>query len=213
MKTDELIGLLAANAAPVAPHALERRFALASVLGLVAAAACMLVLFGVRPDLGLAMYLPMFWMKFGFAAALAAASMLALLRLSRPGMRAGHALAWVALPPLVLWSLALVVLAGAPPQERMGMVMGEDWRSCAADIALLSVPVFSAIVWGLRRAAPTRLRLTGAYAGLLAGALATLAYSLHCGEMRAPFLAVWYVLGIALSTAVGALIGPRVLRW
>ncbi|MGP1630669.1 MAG: NrsF family protein [Giesbergeria sp.] len=213
MKTDELIGLLAAGAQPVAPYALERRFALASFLGLLAAAVFMVVLYGVRPDLGLAMLLPMFWLKFGFAAALAAAAVLALLRLARPGMSAGYALALVALPPLLLWSLALVVLAGAAPQERVAMVMGDTWRSCAADIALLSLPVFAAVLWGLRRAAPTRLRLTGACAGLLAGSLATLAYSLHCAEMRLPFLAVWYVLGIALPAALGALIGPRALRW
>lgn len=213
MKTEELIGMLAARAEPVAPHALEQRFALASLMGLLAAAALMAVLFGVRSDLALAVQLPMFWLKLGFAAALAAAAVLALLRLSRPGMRTGRALALVALPPLVLWSLAGVVLSGATPQERVGMVMGETWRSCAADIALLSLPVFGAIVWGLRRAAPTRLRLTGACAGLLAGALATLAYSLHCGEMRVPFLAVWYVLGIAVPGAVGALLGPRLLRW
>jgi hypothetical protein len=32
-------------------------------------------------------------------------------------------------------------------------------------------------------------------------------------ELQAPFLAVWYVLGMAVPVAVGALLGPRVLRW
>ena len=69
------------------------------------------------------------------------------------------------------------------------------------------------MLWALRGAAPTRLALTGAGAGLLAGALATLAYALHCPEMAAPFMAVWYVAGMAIPTALGAVLGPRVLRW
>ena len=42
---------------------------------------------------------------------------------------------------------------------------------------------------------------------------ATLAYSLHCPEMSVAFWAVWYVLGMLIPTAVGALLGPRLLRW
>ena len=65
----------------------------------------------------------------------------------------------------------------------------------------------------LRGAAPTRLAWAGAGAGLLAGALGALAYALHCPEMAAPFLAVWYLAGMALPTLAGAWLGPRVLRW
>ena len=32
-------------------------------------------------------------------------------------------------------------------------------------------------------------------------------------RLDAPFLAVWYVLGMLVPTALGALVGPRVLRW
>jgi hypothetical protein len=38
-------------------------------------------------------------------------------------------------------------------------------------------------------------------------------YALHCNEMQAPFLAVWYLLGMLLPAAMGAAIGPRWLRW
>lgn len=213
MKTDELIGLLAAGAHPVAPHRLEQRFAGAALLGLLCAGLLMLLDYGVRPDLAQAMQLPMWWLKVGFAGALAGAAALALLRLARPGMRLGHALLWVLLPPLVLWVLALAALQGAAPAERAAMVLGSTWRSCPFNIAWLSLPGLAALLWAMRQAAPTRLRLAGAGAGLLAGALATLAYTLHCPEMQAPFLAVWYVLGMALPTALGAVLGPRVLRW
>jgi hypothetical protein len=61
--------------------------------------------------------------------------------------------------------------------------------------------------------APTRLRLAGAAAGFAAGAVGALVYSVHCPELAAPFLGVWYLLGILIPTAVGALLGPRLLHW
>ena len=65
----------------------------------------------------------------------------------------------------------------------------------------------------MRGLAPTRPVRAGAAAGLLAGALAATAYTLHCPESQAPFLAVWYLLGILAPAAAGALVGPRLLRW
>jgi hypothetical protein len=38
-------------------------------------------------------------------------------------------------------------------------------------------------------------------------------YAFHCPELAAPFLGVWYVLGMLIPAALGALIGPRVLHW
>jgi len=213
MRTDELIGLLAQDAEPVAPHAIEQRFAVAALAGLAGATVLMLALFGLRPDLAQTLALPMFWGKLLFAAALAVAGVALLRRLARPGLGLGHSLALLALPPVVLWALAALVLGQAAPAERMPLILGSTWRSCPFNIAALSVPALAALFWALRGAAPTRLAWAGAGAGLLAGALGTLVYALHCPEMAAPFLAVWYLAGMALPTALGALLGPRLLRW
>ena len=43
--------------------------------------------------------------------------------------------------------------------------------------------------------------------------LAALAYALACTEPAAPFIAVWYTLGIALCGVLGAALGPKLLRW
>ena len=43
--------------------------------------------------------------------------------------------------------------------------------------------------------------------------LAAFAYSLGCTEGSLTFVSIWYTAGVALATAFGALIGPRVLRW
>ena len=173
----------------------------------------MLALFGLRPDLLATMALPMFWGKLVFAAALAAAGVAVLRRMARPGMALGHAALWLALPPLVLWAMALWALSQVSAAERMPLILGSTWRTCPFNIAALSVPAFVAGFWALKGAAPTRLVWTGAGAGLLAGALGALVYALHCPEMATPFLAVWYVAGMAIPTALGAVLGPRLLRW
>jgi hypothetical protein len=92
-------------------------------------------------------------------------------------------------------------------------MLGGSWEVCSASIAALSVPLLAALLWMLRGMAPTRPALVGASAGLMAGAMASLVYSLHCIETAYAFVAVWYVAGIAVMTGVGALLGSRLLRW
>jgi hypothetical protein len=93
------------------------------------------------------------------------------------------------------------------------LFFGDTWNSCPFLIATLSAPVFVAVVWAMQGLAPTRLRLAGAAAGLLSGAIGTMVYSVHCPEMAAPFIGFWYLLGMLIPTTVGALLGPRMLRW
>jgi hypothetical protein len=213
MRTDELIQLLATDAGPVPERAIEQRFALASLAGIAGAGVLMAALFGLRHDLVQTMAMPMFWGKLVFAGALAAAGVALLRRLARPGMALGRTALLVAVPPLVLWAMALGSLSEAPAGGRLPLILGSTWRSCPFNIALLSVPAFVASFWALKGAAPTRLAWAGAGAGLLSGALGALVYALHCPEMEAPFLAVWYLAGMALPTALGAVLGPRLLRW
>ena len=213
MKTDEWIEMLAAGAAPVSTRALEQRFGSAVAAGLGGAAVLMLLVFGLRPDLAQTAALPMFRGKLAFAAALAVPGVWVLQRLARPGAR-WTGLAWaMALPVALLWTMAAWALLQQAPADRWALVLGSTWRTCPFNIALLSVPAFIASFWALRGAAPTQLAWAGAGAGLLAGALGALVYALHCPEMATPFLAVWYVAGIAMPTALGAVLGPRLLRW
>ncbi len=84
---------------------------------------------------------------------------------------------------------------------------------CSANIAALSLPVFVAVIAWQRRLAPTMPRRAGAAGGFAAGAIGALVYTLHCPELEAPFLGLWYVLGMLAPAAAGALLGPRLLRW
>lgn len=213
MKTDDLIALLATQAGPVDTRAPLRRYGVAVACGALAAGALMISLIGVRDDLVSDAFTAMFWVKLGFVAALFAAALMATLRLSRPGAPLGRLAAMLAAPVLAMWALAAAVLVAAEPGNRAALVLGESWMTCPRSIATLSIPMFVAVLWGMKGLAPTRLRLAGAAAGVLAGAAGALAYTLACEELAAPFLGTWYVLGVLIPTAVGAAVGPHVLRW
>jgi hypothetical protein len=213
MKTDELIDALSQRPEPVDARDPVRRLLVAAALGLAAALPLMLWQLGLNPELAVDAHRPMFWVKFAVVFAVAVASAVLLLRLGRPGSavrRAGQA---TAAPFLALWTLAVLVLLAAAPGERLSLVMGSSWNFCPIAITLLSLPALFMLFAAARSLAPTRLRLAGAATGLCAGAVGTLAYLLHCPEMEAPFVAVWYVLGMALPAALGALLGRRLLVW
>jgi hypothetical protein len=213
MKTDDLVTLLATGASAVEPNALARRYTLSLGWGAFGATLLMAILLGVRSDIDAAAQLPMFWIKLAFPASVAVASLVAASRLSRPGARLGGARGGLVAPVLVIWLYAAWVLLAAPPAERAELVMGRTWRYCLVGIPTLAVPVFAATLWAMKGLAPTRPALAGAAAGLLAGAMAALVYALHCPEMEAPFIGVWYVVGMLIPAAAGALLGPLVLRW
>ena len=58
-----------------------------------------------------------------------------------------------------------------------------------------------------------QIRAATAIARLFAGALGAAGYALACTETSPGFVAAWYSLGIGLTAALGAIVGPRVLRW
>jgi hypothetical protein len=213
MKTDELISLLAADTTPVLRHASARRVLVALALSLPVSIAILLIEYGPRRDLVEAMFWPMFWVKLMFPIAIAAAGFVLVQRLARPGVRCGLAWAALAVPVALVWAMAAMTWQMAPVAERPAMLWGTTWRTCALSIALMAAPVFVAALVALRGLAPTRPALAGAAAGALAGGAGAAVYAIHCVELAAPFLAVWYVAGIALPVALGALLGPRLLRW
>lgn len=213
MKTDDLVSLLATGVAPAPRRAATRRLALAMAFGLPLSFAILWFDYGVRRDLVQAMFWPMFWVKLLFPACIAVAGFVMLQRLARPGVRLRLSWVGVALPVAAVWALAGVVWLQTPADARMAMLMGVTWKSCAFSICLIGLPVFAAALVAMRSLAPTQPALAGAAAGALAGGAGATVYALHCMELAAPFLAVWYVGGIALAMLIGAALGPRLLRW
>ena len=214
MRTDDLIARLAADTGVVRPHAVERNVAVNLMLGGAAAIVLLVTVLGPRPDMGAAVGTVSFWMKFGFTAVVGALGVAATCRLARPGATLRPTF-WIAAatPFAVIAAMAIFEVLAAAPADRVAVWLGSSWKSCPIWILVISAPVLLTITLSMRRFAPTRPVLTGMVLGMAAGGVGATVYGLHCQENAAAFLATWYVLGMAIVGAIGAAIGPRVLRW
>jgi hypothetical protein len=211
MKTDHLIEVLSSNIEPVKGERLRKGLAVALVVGGAGAFCVMLGTVGLRPNgpprleyLGLRLL-------FTFSLIAIAAKLLA--RLARPGQSAGRLLKLTFIPFLVIVAVGATAIGFHGPMGLGKMLFGMNWMTCLVCIPLFAVVPFLALTWFLRNGAPTNLRLTGAIAGLLAGALGATAYAFHCPDDSVPFIAFWYATMIGLCSLIGALVGPKLLRW
>jgi hypothetical protein len=213
MRTDDLIQTLTADLRPATPLSFRRDVLQGVVIGAAGALVVLMIGVGGRFDLGRAAHGWPLLLKWVYSAPLCASGSVAAYALSRPAS---------AMPPigrLALLSVAFVAAAAAyelarAPQALWPVLwLGQSWQSCPARIGLLSIPIFASLIWKMRRAAPTRLRLAGAAAGLASGGAAAALYAFGCAETSASFVLVWYSLGVASSVALGALLGPVLLRW
>ncbi len=212
VSTNALIDSLTEQVAPVSARAVQGRLLRGLLIG-CALTALAVVGLGLRPDLSQALYGSAIWMKWGYTLSIALVAGVGVTLLARPERRDVRWL-WLALVPvLLLAALAVAQLATTPMTEWRALWLGNSWQRCSLCVALLSVPIFGGFLWAFRSLAPTRLRLAGTVAGLAAGASAATLYGFHCPETSALFVLTWYSLGILVAMAIGAVIGPRVLRW
>lgn len=213
MKTDELIRMLGTQVEPVDSRSIVRPVGIAAGIGAIGAMGVMLLLFGIRTDIGSMRAWLFCLIKLVFALALIIPAALYLARLARPGGERKTSIALVAAPFVAIALIGAVSLGLAPQSHWDEMIAGKHWLECLLSIPIIAVLPFAAIVWGLRRAAPTDLVRAGALGGLLAGAVTAAGYALHCMDDSLPFIALWYGGTTALCTLAGAALGPRLLRW
>jgi hypothetical protein len=211
MKTDTLIDLLARGAGPAPRAVAARRLSPAAIAGLLLSAGAAIAVFGVIPSGMFATATP--WMKMVYAGAMAWAAGWLTARMSRPASSFARPKAAAVAVVLAMAAWGAASLMSIPSGSRLGAVLGHSWLSCPWSVLALSLPALVAALWAVRGLAPTRPRAAGFAAGLMAGSVGAFGYALSCPEASPAFVAVWYTLGIALTGAVGAVLGPRVLRW
>ena len=212
MKTNDLIALLASDT--LQPQKPVRQQLLRQLLlGAVVCGVLLLAVFGLNPQMDQMAVHPAFITKMLWLTALMGFSLYGLFRLARPGVGAGHTLMGLGLALLAMGSLGLMQWLQTDASARAAQWMGDSWQVCSVNIAALSLPVLGALLWALHQLAPTRPARTGAVAGVMAGSLAASIYSLHCTETSFAFFSLWYVAGIVAVGLLGAVLGPRCLRW
>jgi hypothetical protein len=213
LKTDDWVSLLAAGVEPIDARWTTRRYVLAITGGMLGALAIVGGILHLNRALSHEVLEPMFWLREAYCASLGSLGFVAVTRLARPGSGLGMMPAGIGAVVIAMWIFAVLKLLTAPAPDRAHLILGTTAAVCPFLITLVAAPLFVAFVWAVRGLAPTRLRSTGAALGFAAGSFGALAYSLHCPELAAPFVGVWYLLGMLIPTAIGATLGPRLMRW
>jgi hypothetical protein len=214
MGTEDLILRLSEDLPRVPPHAPASRVGIGITAGaLVALVLVITVSGGIRPDLQVAIHGFGFWMKLTYTLSLGVITAWAVLRLARPITGSLRGLWLLAIPVLVLAAIGSGELARTPSDQWSELWLGRSWLICPWQVLMLAVPIFAGLLWSFRKFAPTRLRAAGAAAGLASGAWGAALYCLHCPDVAAIYVLTWYSLGIGLAAGIGALLGPRLLRW
>ncbi|MEM8698904.1 MAG: NrsF family protein [Pseudomonadota bacterium] len=202
MKTEDLIAQLAGDR----PEPVASAFYGVGLL-LIAMLATMglsVLLYGVRSDgpTGGAWSVTI-WAVLGIMALVSARRM----RLPEPPQ-------WLAvLAPFAGLLLLLLVLTGIAYSEGAALVRADHLIHCLQTVGLLAVMPFFAVSFLLRRGAPASPLMAGAMAGLVAGSVGALAYSISC-PINDPMASLSaHTLTVLIIAALGALIGTRLYAW
>ncbi|MDP9813836.1 hypothetical protein J2W42_006712 [Rhizobium tibeticum] len=212
MQTNDLINALKAD---TARQAIPLGYAwwVAIVAATIVAAAAFLVLIGPRPDFAAAAHTLRFLFKFIVTLALAVVAFALLRVLSRPGSDVKRGARWLFLVPILLGTAVVAELFVVPSDQLVTVWWGSNVYVCLTFIPLIGLGPLAVFLAALRHGAPTRPRLAGAVAGLLAGGIAATFYAAHCTDDSPLFVATWYSIAIAGLAALGSVLGRRVARW
>lgn len=167
----------------------------------------------MRPDVLTAIGNPFFDLNFEITLSLAIPAIAVSLHLSRPEASL-RGWTWLLAMPVGLL-LAGVAYEMMLPQQlpMMTRLVGSNSRICLTAIPLMSLPLLTAALIGLRHGATSRPALTGAIAGLLSSGLAATLYASNCTDGSPLFVMTWYSIAIAIVGSIGALAESRLLRF
>jgi hypothetical protein len=213
MKTDDLINAIAADAKSVAPP-IAQTVAMAVGMGALISALLFLWVLGIRDNFAESLTSSLrFVFKFVLTLSLAIPAYVLVRGLSRPDFQPGKKLWLLALAPGLLLIGIGLELFSVPPDQWHERMIGHNSVVCLIVIPLLSLAPLAAVLYALRSGAPANPAMAGAVGGLLSAGIAATLYASHCPDDSPLFLAAWYTTGVVLMTALGALIGSRILRW
>ena len=215
--SDKLIDDLAGTLRPVKPLKAGTLW-LGAAAALVVAALYIFVSYGPRPEIadflhGHGMKSQMTWFKPFLFLLTGAGGFWAVADLTRPEGR----LRWRTLMPLIL---ALATEVGALVAD--AVVRPSEVAAGLHQPAILCVTTVVCgglagliILWRLwlRRAATSHPVLLGAMAGLATGAFMAAAYAVHCDRDWSSYILAYYGGGVAITSAIAAWLGSRILRW
>lgn len=215
MTTDDLINALSRAPEPVKTHALTTRFGVAIMVGIVLGLIGIKLTLGFRPDIGVAA--PIVAMKAGLSALIATFAGGLAMKMARPvaagSRQIGRASAPIVILACALLAIGAVTLFSTHSGQRFEAFTGGGFPWCIVIIPLAGLPTAGMLMWAMKDAAPTRLALAGAGVGAVSGGIGAMVYAMFCPIDSVAFVTIWYVVGIAVASVMGALVGTKLLRW
>ncbi|MEZ5937898.1 MAG: DUF1109 domain-containing protein [Hyphomonadaceae bacterium] len=208
MKTDDLIRTLSRDLEPSARKRLTPGLVLSLVGGLIAGAVLVVLALGLREHF--MTHTAAVAMKAIFSALVCVALLPLAARLARPGRRVS---VWLIAVAALLILTGIVAGFMVMPGPQGGGAFGYGFPLAYLVIPVLATPTAILVFGWFRRHAPTRLAFAGGVVGAMSGGLGAVAYALICPVDDMGFVSFWYGAAILTCTVVGAVIGPRILRW
>lgn len=208
MKTDDLIHALAADTTP-APSARTALMRLVP-LAVLATAIVMGATVGLRPDAANAMGATA--MKLSITLSLAGMA-LAMLSAQVMQLHPAGKVAALAIAPVLAAVFVAIDLASNGTAGALMRLVGTKASHCLVLIPAFSILPLAALLFAGRQGMPASPAGAGALAGLAAAGIGASFYALNCVEDSPLFVASWYSLATLIVTALGAVLGSRLLRW
>lgn len=210
--TDTLIGELVDRLEPVQPLRFGSGFGFALAAAGVSAIVA-LAQFGVRPDILLGRFDPVFLLASGLFLVLGIAATVTVIVMSRPRVGNDHGgWVWAAVMAALLPVVATLVAFGRGASVISAQQTAHGLE-CLASGSIYSMIVFAVLVWWLRQGAPTSPERAGLLTGIAAGSFGIFAFSLHCSYNDIVHIGLWHSAVVVACAALGRAVVPRLVRW
>lgn len=209
---DSFIDALVGDLRPIRAMRARDGLALAAAAGAITVGLT-IALLGLRPDVASGHFPPLFLFANGLLLAVGLGSALAAVRMGMPRVgQTSQGWKWAVATVGLLPAAALIMLASRTEAMPAVLVTSHEIK-CVAMGLLLGLLTATALVWWLRRGAPTSAQRAGLLVGLSSGSVGMLAFALHCPFDGFYHVGLWHVLPVALGGLLGRLIVPRLIRW
>ena len=207
--TDLFIDQLADTAKPVRPVR-ERHGRVAGLLAAAGTVAFVLGYYGVRPQLATGTVDAVTLVLIALFGLLAVAAGITAVRMAQPAVGSPPSGAPWLLGAVMIFPAIAVVEALIGHGESSQAFLGTTCLKLGSIASLLTAAV---LVLHLRRGAPVLPEQAGLYAGVSAGAVGAMAFTLECGGSTFAHLSFWHVGIVAIWAVIGRTILPRLVRW
>lgn len=213
MRTEDLIRQLASEAKPVHPLRPTAWRALAWLMIAAIALAVVMLLMGVRRELGDTADRVDFVVEAALLVMTAVSAVIGALLVSIPGAGVDRRVRWL---PVILGAACVLLAAGELTYAAMtGVPTGRltfAWHCVFKTTSVAIVPGIVLFVM-LQRAAPLQTAWAGLLAGLATASIGVLGANIICPTDRPLHMLLWHVLPLMLFAGAGAALGRWLLKW